>query len=178
MDIQHLKLPDSLRKQLGKPMGELILGTPSENGQKLKNRFEEHSPHILVAIGDVVSEMLVTNSIFPHVLVTDGKTKRIELERKPQFEGYRTIRTASPAAEISIEAWQTIRDISKAIHQDSRIHLSVDGEEDLLALIFVHELPEGSVIVYGQPNEGAVILHVDQESKTRVEKTLMQMAIG
>jgi hypothetical protein len=47
------------------------------------------------------------------------------------------------------------------------IHLFVDGEEDLAAVVLQLLLPLGATIYYGQPNEGLVRWQVTEESKEK-----------
>ena len=55
------------------------------------------------------------------------------------------------------------------------IHIVVDGEEDLLALIAVLYAPENSIVVYGQPYTGVVIIKVTPEKKEQVKALLNSM---
>ena len=51
------------------------------------------------------------------------------------------------------------------------------GEEDLLVLPLILELPNGSKIVYGQPNQGAVIRDVNDDTKTNTTSLLGRMEV-
>jgi hypothetical protein len=53
----------------------------------------------------------------------------------------------------------------------------IDGEEDLLALVAVLYAPEKSLVVYGQPNEGMVVVEVTKEKKTETCKFLEAMKV-
>ena len=53
--------------------------------------------------------------------------------------------------------------------------MNVDGEEDLLALPAVLSSPEKSIVVYGQPGEGIVLVRVSAQSKKQVSKFVEQM---
>ena len=50
------------------------------------------------------------------------------------------------------------------------IRLTVDGEEDLLVLPVCLYAPENFVVMYGQPNEGLVIIKINHEIKEKVQK--------
>jgi hypothetical protein len=43
--------------------------------------------------------------------------------------------------------------------------LKIMGEEDLLGLPLIHSLPLGSVMFYGQPGMGVVMIEVNEETK-------------
>ena len=55
----------------------------------------------------------------------------------------------------------------------------VDGEEDLAALVVLSVAPDGAVVVYGQPDEGPVLVRVNDEvrgsAKTLLDKMLDQV---
>jgi hypothetical protein len=51
----------------------------------------------------------------------------------------------------------------------------VEGEEDLLTLVAVVEAPENSLVVYGQPREGLVVVKVDEKIKKRVKEIVDSM---
>ncbi len=175
MEIKTLRLPESLRKELGKPKGIIFEGTAEENAPKVKKFIQENGIKFVIAVGDVVGKALHDAKIFPNVIVTDGQTKRKILETQLAFEGYKTIHARSPAAVISKEAWQKIREICTGLNEQSRIHMIIEGEEDLLALPFIVELPENSIVVYGQPNVGAVVIPVTQSKKFLIENLMKKM---
>jgi uncharacterized protein (UPF0218 family) len=51
----------------------------------------------------------------------------------------------------------------------------VDGEEDLLTLIAVLNAPEKSLVVYGQPYEGIVVVKVTAKKKAEAMEILKAM---
>ena len=53
---------------------------------------------------------------------------------------------------------------------------AVEGEEDLLAIPAVTKAPLGSIVYYGQPKVGVVMVAVDEEARLRAGRTLRQMA--
>ncbi|RMG42497.1 MAG: DUF359 domain-containing protein [Methanobacteriota archaeon] len=175
MQIKTLKLPQELRSELAKPMGELLKGSAEANAPRIEQFLKKHSIRYAVAIGDVVSEALVNHGFFPQVLVTDGQTKRQSIGYDLEFPGYELVRVASPPAVISAEAWLAIRQLCRVLETETRVHLVVDGEEDLLALPFILELPLNSAVIYGQPNEGAVVIPVTQSKKFLIENLMEKM---
>jgi uncharacterized protein (UPF0218 family) len=48
----------------------------------------------------------------------------------------------------------------------------VDGEEDLAVFPLILILPDSSVILYGQPNEGVVFCEVDSALRKKAEELL------
>ena len=53
----------------------------------------------------------------------------------------------------------------------------VDGEEDLATLPAILYAPLGSVVIYGQPNEGSVLVNVTSEMKLKIDKFMKQMIV-
>ena len=51
----------------------------------------------------------------------------------------------------------------------------VDGEEDLLALFAVVSAPVGSMVMYGQPREGIVVVSVNARTKNMVQNIIHRM---
>ena len=64
--------------------------------------------------------------------------------------------------------------IIKKISAES-ILITVDGEEDLLVIPACIFAPENSVVMYGQPNEGLVIVTITPELRAKVQKILDAM---
>jgi hypothetical protein len=51
----------------------------------------------------------------------------------------------------------------------------VDGEEDLLTLVAVLHAPEKSLVVYGQPQEGIVVVRVTKQKKEMIRRIVEAM---
>ena len=51
----------------------------------------------------------------------------------------------------------------------------VDGEEDLLTIVAVLLAPYGSMVMYGQPKQGVVVLEVKEEVKKRFREIIGRM---
>jgi hypothetical protein len=65
--------------------------------------------------------------------------------------------------------------IQKAFSCEPPVRIIVDGEEDLLVIPVCIYAPENSVVMYGQPNEGLVIVHITPEIQAKVQKILDAM---
>jgi len=85
----------------------------------------------------------------------------------------KTIRTEltckNPPGEITEESMQTIQ---KAFSCERPVRVIVKGEEDLIVLPACIFAPKNSIVMYGQPNEGLVIIRVTPEIKAKVQKIL------
>jgi uncharacterized protein (UPF0218 family) len=84
----------------------------------------------------------------------------------------------NPAGVITSIAYDHIRKIcSKCNHGSSPIAIVVDGEEDLLTLPVVKFAPLGSLVVYGQPCVGIVLVKITDQIKFEAELIMKRMEI-
>ena len=67
--------------------------------------------------------------------------------------------------------------MEKAIQPNRRTRVLVEGEEDLLTLAAVLCAPLGSLVVYGQPREGIVVIKVTELMKETVRGLVEAMKI-
>jgi len=84
----------------------------------------------------------------------------------------KTIHIKNPPGTITREALEAIQE---AIKSKCSVKIIVEGEEDLLTLIAVLYAPENSLVVYGQPHEGIVMVKATQEKKEEVAEILKAM---
>jgi hypothetical protein len=106
----------------------------------------------------------------PDVIIVDNMEKR---ERATQFNytAEHIFRTQNRAGTIESGAWQTI---DKAMRKGNSL-VMVDGEEDLLALPAILLSPDKSLVVYGQPSVGIVLVRVSPEKKKDITGLVEQM---
>ena len=65
--------------------------------------------------------------------------------------------------------------ISEAFSADEPVQIMVNGEEDLAALPAIILAPVSSVVIYGLPNEGAIVVTVTADVKTRISGMMERM---
>jgi hypothetical protein len=132
----------------------------------------------IVAVGDITTFCLLESSIVPDLCIVDNKTKRRpapdHVRRGIEETKYKTIEVENPPATISFELIDIIRE---ALAGDTRIRILVEGEDDLAALPAILHGPPGSVVVYGQPNEGSVLVVVTPEKKEEVKRIMDRMIV-
>jgi uncharacterized protein (UPF0218 family) len=114
----------------------------------------------------------------PDLLVVDNKTKRMpvsdHITEKLDHESYKTVRVNNPAATLT----KALIDlISESLQSDEHVKIVVEGEEDLATLPAILYAPLGSVVVYGQPNEGSVLVDVTPERKLHIEEFMKRMIV-
>jgi len=166
-------LTASLRKELKKPLGLLIRGPPDQTIKKLKLVIEEKKPKLVISVGDEVSRNMTLGGLRPDIIVLDGK-----IMRKPvtllEAHTDRTIKLRNPAGTLTEDAETKVKD---ALSSRSSCTLLVDGEEDLITLLFMLHAPEGSLIIYGQPLKGIVVVKVDESSRRLARKIFNSMIV-
>jgi uncharacterized protein (UPF0218 family) len=151
-------LPEELRETLKKPFGKVYKTLPDIDGD-------------IVTVGDIVTKTVIENDITPKLSIFDLKTQRnIPVEINHIFK--KIIKIKNPPGYISDEAIESIKYLSTI--NDKDIALLVDGEEDLLTLIVIKYFPVGTYVLYGQPNEGIVVLKIDKKLKQEIDKILKQ----
>ncbi|SVE46513.1 uncharacterized protein METZ01_LOCUS499367, partial [marine metagenome] len=152
-----MQLPNDLRDQLKNPLGNLI----KDNDIDKENIIKEISAEsVLITVGDRTTENMLQLGLKPQIQIIDGLEKRNQ-RIVPTDDAVNTnLSCRNPPGEITEESIQVIQ---KAFSSELPVRITVDGEEDLLVLPVCIFAPENSVVMYGQPNEGLVIVHITPE---------------
>lgn len=161
-----MKLPESLRDKLKAPLGKLI-----KNKQVTKNNIQKEisSAKFIVAVGDATTEKLLEFGITPTMQIVDGKEKRVKRALPQSTAIHTNLSCKNPAGEITEES---INVIKNGFTSKPPIRITVNGEEDLLVLPACLYAPENAVVMYGQPDEGLVIVHVNDETRRKTKSIL------
>lgn len=167
---RHLQLEG--RRELTRPKGDLYRRSECVPEKAVVKRILDEEPELVITVGDVTTATVLDEGYTPRVMLVDGITKRGPFER--EFTAENQFLIYNPAAVIYPEAWSTI---ATAIAHKKSTLISVDGEEDLLGFPAVLLAPEGSVILYGQPNEGIVWVPVNAENRKLARTLLEQMPV-
>ena len=165
------KLTEELRNKLKKPIGTLIRGDISQTIRKIREIINKENPLKIISIGDAISQNLVNNDIVPQLLIIDNKIMRKKITPF-LYIGYQTISIRNPPGTITSQAIKTVQ---KFINTKNNIEILVEGEEDLLALPAILFAPENSLIIYGQPFEGVVVVKSTDEKKEQAARILELM---
>ena len=161
-----MQLPENLRDQLKNPLGNLIKDNDPNKKNVLKKIYAES---IIITVGDRTTENMVQLGLRPQIQIIDGLEKRNQ-RLVPKDDTINTnLSCKNPPGEITEESTQVIQ---KAFSCESPVRITVDGEEDLLVLPACIFAPENSVVMYGQPNEGLVIVHITPDIQAKVQKIL------
>ena len=168
--MKTLLLTSQLRQRLKNPLGELIRGTTSVCNHSLTSVIQKESPTKVVLVGDGVSRNAIQSGIRPDIIIVDNKEMRRDVEPFV-FNGRRRFRLANAQGSISSASWDIIHE---AIGIGNSV-VVVEGEEDLLTLVAITESPLGSLVVYGQPNVGIVLVRVSPEKKQEITQLIKLM---
>lgn len=176
--MKILRLPEELRSELKPPLGRLFRGRGQECVAPMQDLLKP-APKV-IAVGDVTTFCLLTSAgRKPEICIVDHKTKRMPVPDHVQqgiseVDEYETIEVENPAATLTEELIEVIKD---HIDRDARVKIVVDGEEDLATLPAILYAPIGSVVVYGQPNEGSVAVVVTMERKGYARSIMDSMIV-
>ena len=162
-----MKLPDSLREQLKIPLG-LLLPIGQDNKVNIQKHLSDDS--YIITVGDRTTEKMIEYGIIPSLQIIDGFEKRQKREF-PKLGTAFELKIDNPAAEITLKSIQIIK---KAFEMTSPIRLTVNGEEDLLVLPVCIHAPKNSVVLYGQPHKGLVLVKITTEIRNKAQ-TLLDM---
>ncbi|WP_224333663.1 GTP-dependent dephospho-CoA kinase family protein [Haloprofundus halobius] len=161
-----LRLPDDLRGAFKEPLGPVYTDT---------ERLLSETEGPIIAVGDVVTYHLRTADRDPDVAVVDGKTKREAVGdgiRRVLSGDNPRIEVENPAATLSRELLAALRDA--VARDENTVVVVTEGEEDLATLPAILVAPVGSLVVYGQPDEGMVGVAVTPEAKAEARELMAQ----
>ncbi len=163
-----MKLPDSLRDQLNIPLG-ILLPESQVDKTNIQKHLSENS--YVITVGDRTTEKMIEFGLIPSLQIIDSMEKRSKRE-PPKLENATELTVDNPAAEITS---QSIGVIQQAFTMQPPVRISVNGEEDLLVIPVCVYAPENAIVLYGQPNEGLVIVKVTPEIRNKTQKLLDSM---
>ncbi len=164
-----MKLPDSLREQLKIPMGILILERDA-NKSNIQKHLTENS--YIITVGDRTTRKMIEFGLIPSLQIIDNQEKRVKLESTKNDITYSELACENPAAEITP---QSIEKIKTAFTLKTPVRLVITGEEDLLVIPVCIHAPENSLVMYGQPNEGLVLVKITTEIRNKTTRLLELM---
>ena len=159
---QSLLITKKLRRQFRKPFGTLFKSL----------EFGRFDVPYIITVGDVTTKLFNELSLNQDISVIDFKVarkKRFSDVKELGFSGReKTLRIVNPAGCLTSYLFKAVCEIFKFKKNRDCLILQIDGEEDLSVLPLTLAAPLGSVIFYGQPEEGVVRVEVSEDSKKRV----------
>ena len=121
----------------------------------------------VVTVGDTTTENLLKLGYSPNLSIIDNKEKRILKNKNIEFDVDKKFYFNNRPGEINDEVMELIKKIT--MMDFNRIQIIINGEEDLLALpLFIYS-PNNWTVFYGQPNEGLVIVEINNVVRKKAE---------
>lgn len=158
---QDIELNPSLRRELAKKHGQLL---PSGFDPEILKAGKQ-----VVLVGDIVTQLFIDRKLTFDLAVIDYLTKRQPVQTETgKINWELQIEMENPGGMVKREAATAIIELEIK----SPTLITVEGEEDLLVLPLILSLPLNSLIFYGQPDEGVVMIEVTEAVKNRWFKKL------
>ena len=158
-------LPESVRPLLKRPLGKLF--------SKHKEAFDylrKLHPARLITVGDHVTADFLEAGIKPDIAIIDFLIMRFPVDEKIKkvIEDYHvpTKLVKNPPSKITKELEDAVKNAVPPLK------IVVEGEEDLATIPAILLAPFGSVVAYGQPKEGVVLVEVTKEKKREIADIL------
>ena len=164
-----MKLQESLREKLKIPLGILLLDNQVSKENVLKYT---QSGSFIITVGDATTEKMLNFGIIPSLQIIDAQEKRVK-RAPPSNEMVTTVLSCkNPPGEITNESIDVIK---RAFTSETPVRIIVNGEEDLLVLPVCIYAPKNAVVMYGQPNEGLVIVQINDQIRNKIQLILDSM---
>jgi len=157
------------RSDLKSPLGVLLRAPVSDNVAALGKLIEVTGPPMWATVGDFVTANIVGAGLHPDIAVVDHRVMRENVEPVELGE---SVEVVNPPGTISAESQRVL---TEAITFNKRLGVVVEGEEDLLVLPLMAWMPVGSVVVYGQPREGMVVVTLTEERRRCAQEFMNTM---
>ena len=108
--------------------------------------------------------------------VIDGKTHRepagVDIIKCIRHSNFTEVNVINPSGFVESEL---VSALSDAMDADVPVQIMVHGEEDLAALPAIVLAPVSSVVIYGLPDEGGIMVTVTHGVKDRIYDMLEKM---
>ncbi len=167
-------LPDELKSELRKLHGELYRGDGQDTARQIIKALK--NPTKIIAVGDIVTFNLLNAGLVPDISFVDERTKRVpaadHIMHGTKHPRFTTVTVENPPGIITEGL---LHEVSKAMDSDSPVRIFVKGEEDLAALPAIAMAPLSSVVIYGLPDEGAVVVKVTPDKKKEIHSLIDKM---
>ena len=162
-----LRLDAELNKdiiiELKKPLGKLY--------QDFEDAIDEiKSSKFLISVGDATFANLLEYELYPNLAIIDNLIQRKNYNHDV-IHTENILKANNPAGTITDDLWETIGKALELCDNGECYVIDVAGEEDLAVLPCILMASEDTTILYGQPNEGLVLLKVS-DMKNKAQKLI------
>ncbi|MBS3069867.1 GTP-dependent dephospho-CoA kinase family protein [Candidatus Micrarchaeota archaeon] len=160
-------ISEKLREELKAPFGKVL----NTHGMLQAARAAQG---LIISVGDRCTYDLLQGGISPHVCIFDFRCMREPIGRHMQqyLEQARPLMHAikNPAGEITSALEEAVKE---CLFREQGTIL-VEGEDDLASLLVMARAPIGALLIYGQPNEGAVTVEISGQIRQKAVSLLAQ----
>ena len=162
-----LRLDAELNKdiimELKKPLGKLY--------PDFEDAVEEiKSSKFLISVGDETFKNLTEHELYPNIGIIDNLIQR-KNHTHDVIRADHILKADNPAGYITDDLWETIGQALELSDNGECYVIEVAGEEDLAVLPCIIMANPETTILYGQPNEGLVLLKVS-DVKNKAQKLI------
>ena len=151
-----LRLDAELNKdviaELKKPLGKLYPDFEDAIDEIKSSKF-------LISVGDATFSNLIKYELYPNMAIIDNLIQRKNYDHDV-IHTENILKANNPAGTITDDLWETIGKALQLCDNGECYVIDVAGEEDLAVLPCILMARKDATILYGQPNEGLVILKV------------------
>lgn len=149
---------------LKRPLGELISYDRVEKSRIVELR---HATRKLIAVGDTTTAKVVSFDVVPDLSVVDGFEKRsVSTTAISELKCMISRLSSMKLVEFTCSNHQgsissnAIAVLFQALMSHDPVLIRIIGEEDLLALPLIAYAPPETIVLYGQPSEGIVVVRL------------------
>lgn len=166
------KLPESLRHIFQKPFDTLITNFSSWFFTANIN------PKMLISVGDVATKSLNAENLKHAISIIDFLVRRKEQFYSIRDHGFlgdeKVLTVENPAGFVTPSLLKAVMQAFSLVKEHGRVVIRIVGEEDLAVLPVLVSAPLDWTIIYGQPNQGIVVVRVTEENKARARSLFAQ----
>jgi GTP-dependent dephospho-CoA kinase len=119
----------------------------------------------IVTVGDTTTQKFIEFGYTPDLSIIDNKEKRKTKSNNLELQVDKVIYCENRPGELNIQVMDLIKKITSI--KFNKIQIIIEGEEDLLALPLFMYSPNKWTIFYGQPNEGLVMVEMNNDRRKR-----------
>ncbi len=121
----------------------------------------------IVTVGDTTTQKFIEFGYIPDLSIIDYKEKRVMKSKNIEYEVDKVINCKNMPGEITIQVIDLIKKLITI--KFNKIQIIIEGEEDLVALPLFMYSPDNWTIFYGQPNEGLVVVEINNNTRKRAK---------
>ena len=146
------ELNNDIIAELKKPLGKLY--------PDFEDAIDEiKSSEFLISVGDETFANLTRYELYPNIGIIDNLIQR-KNHAHEFIHSDNILKADNPAGCITDNLWETIGHALELSNTGECYVIEVAGEEDLAVLPCILMANPETTILYGQPNEGLVLLNV------------------